>query len=168
LRGNTRTNGVWLALAVLIVFGLQGTLAVVVSLPLQAVLTDRNAAPLGWLDWLGLAVWVIGFAVETVSDAQLRRFRSGEANRRAVMDRGLWRYSRHPNYFGDCLVWWGIFLPAAAAGEWWTVVGPLVMTILLLRVSGVAMLERTIVDRRPGYADYVRRTSSFIPKRPRP
>ena len=83
------------------------------------------------------------------------------------MDRGLWRYSRHPNYFGDCLVWWGIYLSAGAAGATWTIVGPLVMTILLLRVSGVALLERTIGDRRPGYADYIRRTSPFIPRPPR-
>lgn len=151
-----------------VVFGLQGALVVVVSLPVQAVLTDRNASPLGWLDWLGLAVWGIGFAFETVSDAQLRRFRSDRANCRAVMDRGLWKYSRHPNYFGDCLVWWGIFLLGVSAGASWTVLGPLVMTLLLLRISGVALLERTIVDRRPGYADYVRRTSPFVPRRPRP
>lgn len=151
-----------------VVFGLQGALVVVVSVPVQAVLTDRNAVPLGWLDWSGLAVWAIGFAFEAVSDAQLSRFRSDEANRRAVMDKGLWRYSRHPNYFGDCLVWWGIYLSAAAAGAWWTVAGPLVMTILLLRVSGVALLERTIGERRPGYADYAQRTSPFVPGRPRP
>ena len=83
------------------------------------------------------------------------------------MDRGLWRYTRHPNYFGDCVVWWGIYLVAGAAGAWWTVVGPLVMTVLLVRVSGVALLERTIGKRRPGYAEYVARTSAFVPRPPR-
>ena len=152
--------------SLLIVFGLQGALVTVVSLPIQAVMTDRTGSPLGWLDRVGFIVWAIGFAFETVSDVQLRRFRSNEANHRAVMDSGLWRYSRHPNYFGDCLVWWGLYLPAMATGAWWTVIGPLVMTILLLRVSGVALLERTISDRRPGYVDYARRTSPFIPRRP--
>ena len=153
--------------SLLIVFGLQGALVTVVSLPVQAVLSDRSPSPLGWIDWLGLALWGVGFTFEAVSDAQLRRFRSDQANRRGVMDRGLWRYSRHPNYFGECLVWWGIFLPAMAAGAWWTFAGPLLMTILLLRVSGVALLERTIGERRPGYAGYAQRTSSFIPRRPR-
>ncbi|MCY3585268.1 MAG: DUF1295 domain-containing protein [Acidimicrobiaceae bacterium] len=153
--------------SLVIVFGLQALLATVVSLPLQAVLgTDQNAA-VGWLDWLGAAVWVVGFIFETVADRQLARFRAAEAGRGKVMNRGLWRYSRHPNYFGDFLVWWGIYLVAAAAGAWWTIIGPTVMTVLLVRISGVALLERTIGDRRPGYADYAARTSAFIPLPPR-
>ena len=153
--------------SLVIVFLLQGALVTVVSLPVQAVLTDAAAAPLGWIDWAGVVVWGTGLAFEAISDGQLRRFLAVAANRTAVMDRGLWRYSRHPNYFGDCLVWWGIYLLALAAGAAWTVVGPLVMTVLLLRVSGVALLERTISERRPGYADYARRTSAFIPRPPR-
>lgn len=150
-----------------IVFGLQALLATVVSLPLQAVLgADENAAA-GRLDVLGGAVWALGLIFETVADRQLARFRAVAANRGKVMDRGLWRYSRHPNYFGDFLVWWGICLVAAAAGAWWSMIGPAVMTVLLLRVSGVALLERTIGERRPGYADYAARTSAFIPLPPR-
>lgn len=149
------------------VFGLQALLATVVSLPMQAVLgTDENTA-VGWLDLLGGGVWALGLIFETVADRQLARFRAVAANRPKVMDRGLWRYSRHPNYFGDFLVWWGIYLVAAAAGAWWSIIGPAVMTVLLVRVSGVALLERTIGERRPGYADYAARTSAFIPLPPR-
>ncbi len=85
-----------------------------------------------------------------------------------MLDSGLWRYSRHPNYFGECCVWWGLWLPAAAAGAWWTVVSPLLMSVLLLKVSGVALLEADIAERRPAYAGYIRRTSAFLPWRPRP
>jgi steroid 5-alpha reductase family enzyme len=84
------------------------------------------------------------------------------------MDRGLWRYSRHPNYFGECCLWWGLWLVATAAGAWWTIPSPLLMTMLLLKVSGVTLLERDIGSRRPGYADYVRRTPAFVPGRVRP
>ncbi|MXY10997.1 MAG: DUF1295 domain-containing protein [Acidimicrobiaceae bacterium] len=153
--------------SLLVVFILQALLAVVVSLPVQEVLGDPSPSPLGWLDWIGAAVWAVGFGFEAVSDEQLRRFKADPANRGQVMDRGLWRYSRHPNYFGDCVVWWGIYLAAAAAGAWWTIAGPLVMTVLLLRVSGVALLERSIGKRRPGYAEYAARTSAFIPMPPR-
>ncbi len=153
--------------SLLIVFGLQAMLAVGVSLPVQAVLGDSDPSPLRWLDWVGAAVWAVGLAFESVGDEQLRRFKADEANRVEVMDRGLWRYSRHPNYFGDCLTWWGIWVVAAAAGAWWTVAGPLVMTILLLRISGVTLLERRIGKRRPGYAGYAARTSIFVPMPPR-
>jgi steroid 5-alpha reductase family enzyme len=103
-----------------------------------------------------------------VGDAQLARFKSDPAHRGRVMDRGLWRYTRHPNYFGDALVWWGFFLIALATpGSAWTVYAPLLMTFLLLRVSGVTLLEKKLVEARPGYADYVQRTSAFIPWRPR-
>ena len=152
-----------------VVFVLQGVLAVVVSLPVQAVLGDPDPSPLGLLDWAGAAVWAVGFAFEAVSDEQLRRFKADEASHGQVMDRGLWRYSRHPNYFGDCVVWWGIYIVAAGAGAWWTAVGPVAMTVLLLRVSGVTLLERTIGKRRPGYGEYAARTSAFVPmphKRP--
>ena len=153
--------------SLLIVFGLQAALAAVVSLPVQAVLGDPDPSPLGWLDWVGAAVWAVGLAFESVGDEQLRRFKADAANRGTVMDRGLWRYSRHPNYFGDSMVWWGIWVVAMAAGAWWTVAGPLVMTILLLRVSGVTMLERSMGKRRPGYAEYAARTSTFVPMPPR-
>ncbi|MDE0606341.1 MAG: DUF1295 domain-containing protein [Acidimicrobiaceae bacterium] len=150
-----------------VVFALQGLLAVVVSVPVQAVLADSEASALGWLDWVGAVIWAVGLVFESVGDEQLRRFKADEANRGKVMDRGLWRYTRHPNYFGDSVVWWGIWVVAVAAGAWWSAVGPLLMTFLLLRVSGVTLLERSINKRRPGYAEYATRTSAFIPMPPR-
>jgi steroid 5-alpha reductase family enzyme len=148
------------------VFALQGLLAWIVSLPLQATML-RPGGPLGALDVAGVLVFLVGLGCEAIGDAQLARFKRDPASAGRLMDRGLWRYTRHPNYFGDCMVWWGLYLVAAAAGAWWTAVGPALMTLLLLRVSGVALLERTIVQRRPEYADYVARTSAFVPLPPR-
>jgi steroid 5-alpha reductase family enzyme len=148
-----------------LVFGLQAVLAWVVAWPLMAALAGD--APLGWLDGLGAAVWLGGIVFEAVADWQLARFKADPAHAGQVMDRGLWRYSRHPNYFGECSVWWGAWLVALAAGGTWTVVSPLLMTVLLLKVSGVTLLEQDIGERRPGYRDYVARTSAFIPWPPR-
>jgi steroid 5-alpha reductase family enzyme len=108
----------------------------------------------------------VGLWFEAVADAQLARFLASPGSRGRVMQEGLWRYTRHPNYFGDFLVWWGLGLPPLAAGAWWALAGPALMTLLLLRVSGVALLERTIGERRPGYAEYAARTSAFLPRRP--
>jgi steroid 5-alpha reductase family enzyme len=124
-------------------------------------------APWQWLDAAGLALFATGFALETIADLQLQRFRSAAARGDQVLDRGLWRYSRHPNYFGECCVWWGIGLSALSTGAWWSLLSPLLMTVLLLRVSGVTLLEADIGQRRPAYADYVRRTSAFVPWPPR-
>jgi steroid 5-alpha reductase family enzyme len=140
------------------VFLLQGALVWVVSLPVQAASGSLSA-----LAWAGVAIWAVGVGFEAIGDRQLAAFKAAPEHRGRIMDRGLWRYTRHPNYFGDFLVWWGLYL---AAGAWWTVVGPLVMTALLTRVSGKDHLERTMRDR-PGYGDYVRRTSGFFPLPPR-
>ena len=152
--------------SVIWIFGLQGLLVLVVSLPLQA-----GAEAPTVLDWAivpGLALYLVGLVFEAVGDHQLTRFRADPAARGRVMDRGLWRYTRHPNYFGDACVWFGLWLVVLpAGGTWWTVIGPLVMTVLLVRVSGAALLERDIGERRPGYAEYVRRTSGFLPRPPR-
>ncbi|MFO0452708.1 MAG: DUF1295 domain-containing protein [Pseudomonadota bacterium] len=148
-----------------IVFGFQAVLAWIVSLPLLAGI--GAATPLGWLDWLGAALWLVGFVFEAGGDWQLARFKANPANRGQVMDRGFWRYTRHPNYFGDFCVWWGFFLIALSAGGWWSVIGPAIMSVLLLRVSGVALLEKDIGERRPAYRDYVRRTNAFFPGPPR-
>jgi steroid 5-alpha reductase family enzyme len=147
------------------VFLLQAALAWVVSLPVQAGQVPERPG-LGWMAAAGTVVWLAGLLFEGMGDLQLARFKADPANADGVLDTGLWRLTRHPNYFGDFLVWWGIWIVAAESGAWWTVIGPLLMTILLLRVSGVTMLERTIADRRPGYAEYVRRTSTFFPWRP--
>jgi steroid 5-alpha reductase family enzyme len=105
---------------------------------------------------------------ESISDWQLARFKAIPANAGRVMDRGLWRFTRHPNYFGDSCVWWGLYLLAAVGGAWWTLLSPLAMTLLLLKVSGVSLLEKTITDRRPDYVDYQARTNAFFPGPPRP
>lgn len=151
--------------SVYLVFGLQAGLAWVISLPLLAAI--NSTTPLGWLDALGVMLWFIGLVFEAGGDWQLSRFKGDPVNRGKVLDTGLWRYTRHPNYFGDFCVWWGFFLIALSSGAWWSVVGPLVMSILLLKVSGVALLEKYIADRRPDYNAYIQRTNAFFPGPPR-
>jgi steroid 5-alpha reductase family enzyme len=149
------------------VFGLQGVLMWIVSLPVQLGQAD-STPDLGVLAWIGLAVWALGLFFEVVGDAQLARFKADPANAGVVMDRGLWRYTRHPNYFGDACVWWGIALVAAETGTGaWGIIGAVVMTVLLRRVSGVTLLEKSLVKRRAGYDEYVARTSPFIPRPPK-
>jgi steroid 5-alpha reductase family enzyme len=145
-----------------LVFGLQAVLAWVISLPLLGGIAG-DAGPLGWLDYAGAALWLVGLCFEAVGDWQLARFKADPANTGRVMDRGLWRLTRHPNYFGDFCIWWGFGLIALSAGAWWSLLGPALMSVLLLRVSGVALLERDIGERRPGYAEYIRRTNAFFP-----
>ena len=148
------------------VFGGQAVLLYVTCLPAQIGVLASGAAPIGPLAMAGAALWLLGFAFETVGDQQLTRFRADPANAGKVLSSGLWRYTRHPNYFGDACVWWGIWLAAAEAG-WWTALitlpGPLFLTFTLTRWSGKPLLEKKMEDRRPDYADYVRRTSGFIP-----
>lgn len=151
-----------------VIFGLQGTIMWIVSLPLQAIPTLDGS--FSTLTPLGLLLWLIGVSFETVGDYQLARFKSDPRNRGKVLDQGLWHYTRHPNYFGDFLVWCGYYVLAISidASAWWTVVGPALMTFCLLWFSGVAHLEKRIQTRRPEYADYIRRTSSFFPWPPTP
>jgi steroid 5-alpha reductase family enzyme len=151
--------------SLVIVFGLQAVLAWIISLPLLGSISSR--APLGALDALGVLLWIVGMIFEAGSDWQLARFKSDVAHHDQVMDQGLWRYTRHPNYFGDFCVWWGFYLIALSAGAWWSAAGPLLMSMLLMRVSGVALLERSIGERRPAYDAYVRRTNSFFPGPPK-
>ena len=147
------------------VFSFQAVLAWIVAMPLFAALGSPR--PLGWLDAAGALLWLAGFLFETIGDWQLARFKADPANAGQVMDRGLWRYTRHPNYFGESLVWWGFWLIAASAGHAWTVLAPMVMTLMLLKVSGVALLEKDLQVRRPAYADYMHRTNAFLPGPPR-
>jgi steroid 5-alpha reductase family enzyme len=152
----------WTSLAT--VFAFQGALQWVVSLPLQVAISAPGAAPLGALDAMGTFLFACGLAFESIGDLQLARFKADPANAGRVLDRGLWRTTRHPNYFGDALAHWGLFAIALATPFGWaTALSPVVMTFLLLRVSGVALLERSIARRRPGYAEYQRRTSAFLP-----
>jgi steroid 5-alpha reductase family enzyme len=163
IRRNNEPGFAWKSLY--IVFGLQALLAWIIALPLVPALS--SAAPLGALDALAALAWLTGLACEAGGDWQLARFKADPANAGRVMDRGLWRYTRHPNYFGDFCVWWGFGLFGLAAGGWWGLVGPLLMSVMLLRVSGVTLLEKDIAERRPAYADYIRRTNAFFPGRPR-
>ncbi|HEY3637829.1 MAG TPA: DUF1295 domain-containing protein [Rhizomicrobium sp.] len=144
------------------IFGLQGILLWIISWPLQAAVV--STATLGFIDLLGTLVTLGGILMEGIADAQLTRFRAEPQNRDKVLKTGLWAWSRHPNYFGDFLIWWGMFVLAFEGGApWWTILGPVVMSALLLRVSGVSLLEETITDRRPAYREYIQRTSSFVP-----
>jgi len=150
------------------VFVLQAVIMWVVSLPVQMAQVAATPDHLTALDVLGTAVFVAGLAFEAIGDLQLERFKADESNAGQVMDRGLWRFTRHPNYFGDALLWWGIFLITLSHTEyWWTIVGPLAMTFFLTRISGVPMLERRMARTRPGYAEYMQRTSGFIPLPPK-
>ncbi len=149
------------------VFLLQGGIMWLVAAPVVAGLTRDAQPPLGLVDALAILVWAVGFGFEAAGDWQLARFKADPANRGRLLTTGVWRYTRHPNYFGDAAVWWGHFLLAAAAGAWWTAFSPVLMTFLLVRVSGVAMLESALRERKPGYADYVATTSAFVPWFPR-
>ena len=144
----------------------QGATQWFVSLPVQVAVFQRGG--LGVLGVLGVVIWIVGFVFESVGDLQLTRFRHDPGSKGRVLDTGLWRYTRHPNYFGDACVWWGLSLLAFA--HWpgiLTVLSPVFMTYLLTKGTGADLLERTIGERRPGYADYVRRTSGFVPLPPR-
>jgi len=144
------------------VFLLQGLLMWIISAPLLAAQISAMPANLTWIDGLGVVVWAVGFYFEAAGDAQLARFKADSANKGKVMRTGVWRYTRHPNYFGDSAQWWGFYLIAAVAGGWWTVFSPILMTFFLLRVSGVTLLEKTL-DTRPGYKEYKESTSAFFP-----
>ena len=144
-----------------IVFGLQGALAWVIALPLFFAISSQSE--LTALDYAAAALWLLGIVFEAGGDYQLSRFKADESNKGKVLDSGLWRYTRHPNYFGDFCVWWAFYFFALGSGGWWSIVSPLLMSLLLLKVSGVAMLENTITERRPAYADYIRRTNAFFP-----
>ena len=149
------------------VFAFQGLMMWVVSLPVQLGQADGGVS-VGPLAAFGVMLWLVGFLFEAVGDAQLTRFKKDPSNAGKVMDRGLWSLTRHPNYFGDAVQWWGIGVIAAEAGTAAIgLVGPALMTYLLMRVSGVPMLERGMAKRRPGYEDYVRRTSAFFPRPPK-
>ena len=150
----------------LTVYTLQGTLMWVVSLPVQV--SHRAEGSIGVLAVIGLVLWAVGLYFEVVGDIQLTRFRADPANQGTVLDSGLWRFTRHPNYFGDACVWWGIAIVACSVSVGvWGLIGAAVMNVLLLKVSGVALLERSLVRRKPEYQSYINRTSAFIPRPPK-
>ena len=144
------------------VFFLQGALQVAVALPVFAVAQSESS--LGVLDVLGVGIALVGIIIEALADQQLSRFKADPDSRGQVMEQGLWGYSRHPNYFGNALLWVGIGgVGLVGGGPWWSFAGPVLMIFLLLKVSGVAMLERTIAERRPGYEQYIKEVSAFVP-----
>lgn len=153
----------WLV-SLLTVFVLQGVVMWVVSLPLQ--LADKPPSPI--VAGVGFFLWLTGFFFESVGDQQLAKFKKNPANSGKVLRTGLWRYTRHPNYFGDFCVWWGLYLTAVASGApIWTLVGPLAMSITLLKFSGVNLLEKSLTKSKPQYQEYVETTNAFFPMPPK-
>ena len=152
----------WLSLRK--VFLLQGVVLWFASLPVQVAQVYATPVALGWLAYCGITVWAVGFLFETVADFQLTRFRSDPTNKGAILNTGLWRYSRHPNYFGELCVWWGLFLIACENPiGWLTIVGPLAYTYLVVNVTGQRTLEKKLAKERPGYAEYMQTTSGIVP-----
>ncbi len=147
------------------VFVLQGTLSWLVGAPLLGA--QYGGGPLGWLDAIGVGVWVVGFVFEAGADIQLARFRARRSSPDELLVSGFWRYTRHPNYFGDAACWWGFAILSIAAGGYVSALGAVLMTGLIIKISGVALLERSMGSQKPGYAEYARRTSAFLPWPPR-
>jgi steroid 5-alpha reductase family enzyme len=150
------------------VFSFQGILMWLLSTPLALSIAYKNRQ-MGVFEILGALIWLVGFSFEAIGDAQLRAFKRDPKSAGQVMDRGLWRYTRHPNYFGESVLWWGygIFALSAPGGAY-ALLAPAAMTFLLLRVSGVTLLEKSLVNRRAGYREYIERTSAFFPMPQRP
>ena len=150
------------------VFLLQGVIAWIVALPLFYAITSATPVHFTIWDQAGALIFAIGFFFEGIGDEQLRRFKADPGNKGRVMNTGLWRYTRHPNYFGEAVLWWGLGLIGAATPSGWIgLIGPAIITFLLIRVSGVAMLEKALRETKPGYADYIARTPAFFPRVPK-
>lgn len=144
-------------------FLLQGFLMWLISVPLLGAQFYGKGNPLNIFDYAGIVMWIIGFSFEAGGDLQLALFKSDPSNNGKVLDRGFWRYTRHPNYFGDSSVWWGYGLICIASGSYLPVFGSILMTALIIKVSGIALLEKTLKDQKPQYKEYIERTSTFLP-----
>ena len=164
---NKHGSKFWIV-SLLTVFTLQGVIMWLVSLPIQLGEFNADLRPLNWLDALGVAIWCLGFFFESVGDFQLARFKANADNAGKVMNRGLWRYTRHPNYFGDFMVWWGLYIVSVSSrAGYWSIVGPLLMSFFIMKVSGVTMLERSLTNTKAGFAEYQQRTNAFFPWLPK-
>ena len=148
------------------VFLLQGILMWIISAPLIAAQTSGFPVIITPLDMVGVVVWIVGFLFEMLGDLQLMSFKQNPKNKGKLLTKGLWKFTRHPNYFGEAVLWWGYYIIALASGSWWTIFSPILMTYLLMNVSGVAMLERTM-KLKPGYEEYIRKTNAFFPWLPK-
>lgn len=162
----TENGSAWWWRSLFKVFLLQGIILWIVAAPLIAVQTASDS-PLKCTDFTGTALWLVGFIFEAGGDRQLARFKNDPANKGKLLTTGLWSLTRHPNYFGDAAQWWGFWLIAFASGAWWTIFSPLLMTLLLMKISGVVMLERTLTKTKPGYEEYISRTNEFFPWLPK-
>lgn len=145
------------------VFLLQGSLTLLISLTLLGTNFATKSNALNYLDYIAIVFWIIGFIFEAGGDYQLTRFKSNPNNKGNVLNTGLWKYTRHPNYFGDSAVWWSYAIFSIAAGSYWTVIGSILMTALIIKVSGVALLEKSLKDKKPEYMEYIQKTNSFLP-----
>jgi steroid 5-alpha reductase family enzyme len=158
-----QSGKIWWIKSLFQVFLLQGLLMWVISTPLLAAQYYRVSAPFTWVDGLAIILWAIGFLFEALGDTQLAKFRANPGNHGKLLNTGVWHYTRHPNYFGDSAQWWAFYLLALAAGGWWTIFSPIIMTLFLIKVSGVALLEKSLANSKPGYKEYMESTSPFIP-----
>lgn len=147
------------------VFWLQGFLACIIMIPLCSAFFKEQSFSI--INYVGIVVWLIGFIFESVSDYQLSRFKKRNTQKGVVYNKGLWKYSRHPNYFGNACIWWGFGLIGLSVDYWWVIISPIIMTLLLLKVSGVSLLERDLKKNKAGYSDYISKTSSFFPLPPK-
>lgn len=168
LRGWVKDDRAFYWLSLKKVFLLQGVVIWITSLPVQAGMVFREPAALGWPAMAGISLWTVGFLFETISDLQLTRFRADPGNRGKVLDTGLWKYSRHPNYFGELCVWWGLFLICCdnPLGIF-TIIGPLMYSHLVINVTGQRTLDKKLANEKPGYREYMEATSGLIPMPPR-
>ncbi len=156
----------WVIRSYLQVFLLQGFFMLLITFPVTLANT-YDVGPLGPLDWIGVLVWAVGFFFETVGDYQLTQFVTNPANRGKIMKYGLWQYTRHPNYFGEVTQWWGVFLIVLSVpNAWMGVIGPLTISFLILKASGIPLLEKQF-EGNPEWEEYKRRTSAFIPLPPK-
>jgi steroid 5-alpha reductase family enzyme len=147
--------------SVYLVFILQAFLAWFISLPLN--LASQSSSALNTLDWIGVSFWIVGMGFQVIGDAQLSQFKSKLDNKGKVLDTGVWRFTRHPNYFGESCIWLGYGFIAMAAGAGWGMISSVFMIYLLIKVTGVKLLEADIAERRPGYKDYAQKTNAFLP-----
>ncbi len=148
-------------------FLLQGVLIMIVSLPLLGINTSTSTGDLKVLDYIGILVWLIGFTFEAGGDFQLAHFKRDFKNKGKVLNTGFWKYTRHPNYFGDSAIWWSYAIFSIAAGSYWHIIGSIIMTLLIIKISGLSLLEKTLKDTKPQYKDYIQKTNSFFPWLPK-